>query len=124
MEKIFLFNVSGEAEEVIARAAGNMRIKVGVIAPELYTETLENIADGKAASHGLPAAAAASDAPSEASLILMCGLSDKHMDRLLARLRQSAARVDYKAVLTPANSRWSLKRLLLELEKEQRAMKG
>lgn len=122
MEKIVLFNVGPETEKFIAGIAGNMRIKVINAAAGMYTETLERIVNNEAAE------ASSSDVlrdglPSE-SLMLMCGLSEKHMDRLLAKLRQSSKRVDYKSVLTPTNAKWTLKRLMLEMEREKKALGG
>lgn len=129
MEKIFLFNVESDTEAVIARCAGNMRIKVGIITPAMYMEPLEKIAGGKVAKPESPAAkgrkpseesgAESSVFLPDESLMLMCGVTDKHMDRILAQLRQSSKHIDYKAVLTAANGKWTLKKLLLELEREK-----
>lgn len=139
MEKIILFNVPPETAALIVRAAGNMRIKVRTAAPESCTETLDRLANGAgtpdrpesgaAAGAGTPdrpesgaAEAKTPDRTPSESLLLMCNLTDKHMDRLLAQLRQAPKPVDYKAALTPINKGWTLKRLLLELEREKKAM--
>ena len=42
----------------------------------------------------------------------------KKFDKILFKLRQSKISVDYKAILTPTNSKWTVKRLMLELERE------
>ena len=122
MEKIVLFNVGPETEKFIAGIAGNMRIKIINASAGMFTETLERIVNNEAAE------ASTSDIlrdglPSE-SLMLMCGLCEKHMDRLLAKLRQSSKQVDYKSVLTPTNAKWTLKRLMLEMEREKKALGG
>ncbi len=122
MEKIVLFNVGPETEKFIAGIAGNMRIKIINASAGMFTETLERIVNSEAAE------ASTSDIlrdglPSE-SLMLMCGLSEKHMDRLLAKLRQSSKQVDYKSVLTTTNAKWTLKRLMLEMEREKKAFGG
>lgn len=151
MEKIILFNVPPETAALIVRAAGNMRIKVRTAAPESCMETLDRLANGAgtpdrpesgaaagtpdrtesgaAAGAGTPdrpesgaAKAKTPDRTPSESLLLMCNLTDKHMDRLLAQLRQAPKPVDYKAALTPINKGWTLKRLLLELEREKKAL--
>lgn len=124
MEKIILYNVGPVTEELIKKCAANMRIKTVVAAPETYNETLESIAGGKSAEKESVFGVAAETPHSGGSLMLMCGLSDKHMDRLLAKLRQSAETLDYKAVLTPTNAKWTLKRLMLEMEREKKALGG
>lgn len=123
MEKIVLFNVEPETEKFIAEIAGNMRIKT-INAAGMYTETLERIVNKEAAA--LPPSGMPEDGQGQPpeSLMLMCGLSEKHMDRLLARLRQSSKHVDYKSVLTPTNAKWTLKRLMLEMEREKKALGG
>lgn len=55
------------------------------------------------------------------SLLLINGLSDKRLDKLLFELRRAEVAVDYKAVLTMSNSSWTLERLFSELRKEKAA---
>lgn len=124
MEKIILYNVELETEEFIKKCAANMRIKTVVAAPDSYMETLESIASRNGAAKESVSGAEVAAPQSGGSLMLMCGLSDKHMDRLLAKLRQSAVRLDYKAVLTPTNAKWTLKRLMLEMEREKISLGG
>ena len=54
----------------------------------------------------------------EKRLILICGLSDKRLDALLAALKKAGVQTDYKAVLTASNRRWTVLRLLLALDAE------
>lgn len=118
MEKIILFNAEPETEKFIAGIAANMRIKTVIAKAGMYAETLEKIVNNEAAEAPSP-----DGLPSE-SLMIMCGLSDKHMDRLLAKLRQSSKQVDYKSVFTPTNAKWTLKKLMLEMEREKKAFGG
>ena len=52
------------------------------------------------------------------SLLIFCDVPEKKFDKILFKLRQSKISVDYKAILTPTNSKWTVKRLMLELERE------
>lgn len=53
-------------------------------------------------------------------LLLFSGVSDEALDRFLAAYRQEGiAPVALKAVLTPANVRWTLEALLAELYRER-----
>lgn len=55
-------------------------------------------------------------------LLLLAGLSDQELEELLSQLRQAKALWPMKAVLTPHNSRWSLKALWEELVRERAAL--
>ena len=57
------------------------------------------------------------------SIVVMCGLRDKRLDKALFELRHSGANVDYKAVLTPTNADWGLERLVRELRREKLMMR-
>lgn len=55
------------------------------------------------------------------SLLIFCDVPEKKFDKILFKLRQSKISVDYKAILTPTNSKWTVKRLMLELGREHAA---
>ena len=57
-----------------------------------------------------------------ASLLLLCGLREKRLDKLLFELRREEAVVEYKAVLTPVNRTWTLRHLYLEMQREKAAI--
>ena len=56
------------------------------------------------------------------SLIIFCDVPDKKFDKILFKLRQAKISVDYKAVLTNTSSKWSVKRLFIELEREHKSL--
>lgn len=114
MEKIFLFGTDEPTSGYIAKIAGNMRIKTSSVPFDLYENTIGDIIDKKAAP------ANCSDVPEE-SLILFCDVSEKHLDSVIAKLRQSPYNVDYKAVLTGKNRTWSVKKLFFAMEQERKA---
>ena len=58
----------------------------------------------------------------ETGLLVMCGLKNSHMDKLLAALRNAGIVIPHKAVLTPTNQNWNVCRLAQELERERQAM--
>lgn len=53
--------------------------------------------------------------------MVFCGVNEKHFDKILFELRRKQIPVDYKAVLTPSNRKWSVLMLMLELTKEKTA---
>ena len=61
-------------------------------------------------------------APQE-SLMVFCGVNEKHFDKILFELRRKQIPVDYKAVLTPSNRKWSVLMLMLELTKEKNSFR-
>ncbi|MCD8231846.1 MAG: DUF3783 domain-containing protein [Clostridiales bacterium] len=53
------------------------------------------------------------------SMVVMCGFTEKQMDRFLEKLRKSNIPVDFKAVLTATNRSWSVRRMYFEMAKER-----
>lgn len=80
---------------------------------------------GKLASSNAAAGAdgAASSAAPETEFLLLCGLGDKQLDRLLADLRRAGVKVPYKAVLTEHNRDWPLGKLIAEVAREHELLK-
>ena len=56
----------------------------------------------------------------ENSLVIFCDLTEKHLDHVLARLREKKAGLCYKAVLTPTNRKWNLQKLYINMEMEKK----
>ena len=54
---------------------------------------------------------------------VFCGVNEKHFDKILFELRRKQIPVDYKAVLTPSNRKWSVLMLMLELTKEKNSFR-
>lgn len=118
MEKILIYNVKDIAK--VKRAADAMRIRVEEIAPCDLRQSVGSLAEGKKAALVAPFEGSA---PAE-SLLVFCNVSEKHMDKLLFTLRQMQLAVDYKAVLTPTNQKWTVLMLLVGLGREKRGMKA
>lgn len=118
MEKAILFNV--QDKEKIERLLAPMHIKITSASAPQYNDTLKNIADGK--TDIINKNPFTGKIPAE-SLILFCGTSSKKLDKILFKLRQNNIATDYKAVLTPSNSGWTVLNLFLELAKEKAAYK-
>lgn len=92
----------------------------------LGSTTAEDAApSGNAAAEGtVPAQidAGASGAPTPPSLLVLCGLRDKRLDKALFELRRADIPIDYKAILTPSNQEWTVPELMKELQRERQAM--
>lgn len=114
MEKIVLFHsTQGEA---IRKLASPLKIKVTEAEPKDYNHTLECICGMKAKP--IMVAAFTGKVPQE-SLMLFCNLTEKHLDKILAGMKQNQIPMDFKAVLTPTNAKWQVLPLYLELQKEK-----
>ena len=116
MEKILFFHI--EDMEAVRKIAGPLRIRVKEIRTEELSQPLGKLAG---AYTGESAAPFTGTAPKE-SLFVFCGLSEKHLDRVLSALEQKELKIDYKAVLTETNRQWSVLRLFMELAKEKGAI--
>lgn len=77
------------------------------------------IPSGSAATEGTVPAPAAQTLP---SCLVLCGLRDKRLDKVLFELRRADIPIDYKAVLTPSNQEWTVPELMKELQRERQAM--
>ena len=56
------------------------------------------------------------------SCLVLCGLRDKRLDKVLFELRRADIPIDYKAVLTPSNQEWTVPELMKELQRERQAV--
>lgn len=79
----------------------------------------DTIPSGSAATEGTVPAPAAQTPP---SCLVLCGLRDKRLDKVLFELRRADIPIDYKAVLTPSNQEWTVPELMKELQRERQAM--
>lgn len=121
MEKLLLFSVNDAEFQKIKQIASRLKLRCERVEPVYDKLTLGEIASGaNAALSRATGQAAISPALSE-SLLVMCHLSEKRMDKLLFELRRADAKLSYKAILTPTNAGWTLSRLMLELQREKAA---
>lgn len=118
MEKILLFGLADTELYKIKQIASRIKLSCEQIAPARYGLTLGEIASGSVSAVPSDPIPAPPSIPA-GSLLVMCGLSDKRMDKLLFELRRADVKLDYKAVLTQTNSTWTLPRLMLEMQKEK-----
>lgn len=118
MEKILLFQISEEKAAQIQRLASPLRVRVQRVPEDAYGEPLGKLADSLAPAkkNGTEKAAFPQ------SLMLFCGVTEKHLDKILAGLKRERITVDYKAVLTPTNRNWTVQTLFLELIRERAAL--
>lgn len=79
----------------------------------------DTIPSGSAATEGTVPAPAAQTLP---SCLVLCGLRDKRLDKVLFELRRADIPIEYKAVLTPSNQEWTVPELMKELQRERQAM--
>lgn len=77
------------------------------------------IPSGSAATEGTVSAPAAQTLP---SCLVLCGLRDKRLDKVLFELRRADIPIEYKAVLTSSNQEWTVPELMKELQRERQAM--
>ncbi len=120
MPKLLLINTTDT--DKIRRLVLPMNIQVETVSPVSFDKTLETLASSKQKETPAPIGADAS--AFNESLIIFCNVPEKKFDKILFKLRQSKISVDYKAALTPTNSKWTVKRLLVELEHEHAAFQS
>ena len=77
------------------------------------------IPSGSAATEGT---VPAPDAQTPPSCLVLCGLRDKRLDKVLFELRRADIPIEYKAVLTSSNQEWTVPELMKELQRERQAV--
>lgn len=114
MERIVIYNAKN-ADKII-KCASNMRIKSIIADDNMLTYTLKAILDNSKiykASDTFPVLNKVNG-----SIVIFCELTDKHIDKLLFEMRNGGCPVDYKAVMTNTNMEWTLKHILVQMERE------
>ena len=141
MEKLVLIHVDDIEYHKIQNIASRMKITVDRIPEEIVTANYKlgelvngaykNAADTidgtgreqeNVTGHSSETGAVNAQAKSRAdSLILVCNLQEKRLDKMLFELH-AEVKVMYKAILTPSNQNWTVPMLMQELCRERFAM--
>ena len=119
MERILLYNVSDCAD--IIKAASNMRISYGLVRDSDADMTIGELAKSVPIQHlnDYGVIGATDKGTEKESLLIFCDVTEKHMDKILFEIRRRGIKVTFKAVLTPTNSKWNIRRMLMEMRREQ-----
>ena len=132
MEKLLLIHSTKEIQLQVKNVASRLKLALDIIPEEYCGCRLKELAAGKYAQN--PPDTAASDstvaedtvpapaAQTPPSCLVLCGLRDKRLDKVLFELRRADIPIDYKAVLTPSNQEWTVPELMKELQRERQAM--
>lgn len=143
MEKLLLIHSTKEIQLQVKNVASRLKLALDIIPDEYCGCRLKELAAGKYAQN--PPDTAASDstvaedtipsgnaaaegtvpapaAQTRPSCLVLCGLRDKRLDKVLFELRRADIPIDYKAVLTPSNQKWTVPELMKELQRERQAM--
>lgn len=116
MEKILAIACSEVQIEILKKITGDMKIRLQRVPEKDTDHTLEEILNS--GSDEKVSGEEVSDG--ENSLVIFCDLTEKHLDHVLARLREKKAGLCYKAVLTPTNRKWNLQKLYINMEMEKK----
>jgi hypothetical protein len=143
MEKLLLIHSTKEIQLQVKNVASRLKLALDIIPEEYCGCHLKELAAGKYAQN--PPNTAASDsivaegtipsgnaategtvpapaAQAPPSCLVLCGLRDKRLDKVLFELRRADIPIEYKAVLTPSNQKWTVPELMKELQRERQAM--
>ncbi len=118
--KALLYRLGEETEKGAALRTVLREAKILTLTVE--TEQLGETAGRLAATNAAPALAPPLECVPEREFMLLCGLGDRQLDRLLAAMRRAGVSVPYKAVLTEHNKSWALAALIEEVVREHAMM--
>jgi len=118
--KVLLYRLGEETEKGAALRAilAELKLLTLTVGPEQTGETAGRLA----ATNAAPAAAPPPEHAPEAEFMLLCGLTDRQLDRLLAVMRRAGVSVPYKAVLTEHNKNWPFASLIEAVAQEHAMM--
>lgn len=116
--KILMFGLDENQIRFLKNISAALKIKAVSIDTAMYGCTLSELAQGKGREESSSGTAVYE------TMIVFCQVSDKHMDRILSQLKAGKIPIKYKAVMTPTNSRWTVRKLYFELERERMAIEG
>lgn len=116
MERILLYNVCSNEE--IIKIASNMRIKCGTIDAEGQDRLIKDLVSNINIKENTSNSEIIQEAYVE-SMLIFCDVSEKHMDKLLFEIKHRNIDITYKAILTPTNSRWTLREMLIQMRRER-----
>lgn len=143
MEKLLLIHSTKEIQLQVKNVASRLKLALDIIQDEYCGCHLKELAAGKYAQNPpdtvasdstvaegtIPSGSAATEgtvpapaAQTPPSCLVLCGLRDKRLDKVLFELRRADIPIDYKAVLTPSNQEWTVPELMKELQRERQAM--
>ena len=143
MEKLLLIHSTKEIQLQVKNVASRLKLALDIIPEEYCGCRLTELAAGKYAQNPpdtaasdsivaegtIPSGSAATEgtvpapaAQTPPSCLVLCGLRDKRLDKVLFELRRADIPIEYKAVLTPSNQEWTVPELMKELQRERQAM--
>lgn len=116
MEKILAFQVRETDLQKLKEISASMRIKLVVIEKVDFRQTINDLLSQKKNPLVEPYNGQITE-----SMLLLHEFSDKRLDALLKALRREQVKVDFKAVTTKTNIKWTVLQLFFEMEKERKA---
>lgn len=116
MEKILTFQVRETDLQKLKGISASMRIKLVVIDKVDFRQTVNDLLSQKKNPLVEPYNGQITE-----SMLLLHEFSDKRLDALLKALRREQVKVDFKAVTTKTNIKWTVLQLFFEMEKERKA---
>ncbi len=143
MEKLLLIHSTKEIQLQVKNVASRLKLALDIIPEEYCGCRLKELAAGKYAQNPpdtvasdstvaegtIPSGSAATEgtvpapaAQTPPGCLVLCGLRDKRLDKVLFELRRADIPIDYKAVLTPSNQEWTVPELMKELQRERQAV--
>ena len=117
MEKLLIFHLTDTEYQKLEQIARSLKIPCLRVPDTSYNHTIETLATGKTNPLTVPFTGKVPDE----SLLLMCDFSSQRMDKLLTEIRRKEIVIDYKAILTPTNKKWTVFQLMLEMYREKAA---
>ena len=116
MEKILAFQGRETDLQKLKGISASMRIKLVVIDKVDFRQTVNDLLSQKKNPLVEPYNGQITE-----SMLLLHEFSDKRLDALLKALRREQVKVDFKAVTTKTNIKWTVLQLFFEMEKERKA---
>lgn len=117
MEKILAFQLEGQNFQKLKQIAAEMKVKLYPVERRDFCQLIGDLFEQKRS----PLLRDYEGNAVTESMIVLENFTDKRLDTLLRALKREQVSIDFKAVATSTNKKWTVLQMYLEMEKERNA---
>lgn len=116
--KIVGYCIDKEKKDSLTAIASKLNIDISFVSSDLAGETVGYLVG----INGLTKSKTKIENPPKCEVLLISGVKNTIIDKLLKLLREKNTLIDLKCIVTPINQNWEVYRLIEELQREHKAM--
>ena len=119
MKKVLAFQMTPEEKISLKKICSDMGLGMTEIPSEAVMEEIGSLAKADFQEENPEQGQMQNEKKLSESVLIFCNLTDRQLDKMLEKLRETHIRPDYKAVMTETNQNWTLYHLCAEMQREK-----